>query len=277
MATDDYYQDKICIVTGANSGIGYALSEELLKRGATVYMLGRNPEKVAKAAEQLATHGDRVHTLVADVTKQEQVQKAIEDTAAEAGRLDMLFNNAGIGGATPFFEKATLEDWKTIIDTNLWSVIYGVHAAVPIMLKQGFGHIVNTASLGGLIPAPFQVLYNVTKYGVVGLSETLRYDYAEKGLHFSVICPGAIETEIFAKEGVSIPENAIPADKAAFYVLDRVAEHKGIIIVPEEPSTELWRGYVLGFKTMEEILLNIAHDRRVAFETGKPELLAKTF
>jgi NAD(P)-dependent dehydrogenase (short-subunit alcohol dehydrogenase family) len=92
MSTDDYYQDKICIVTGANSGIGYALSEELLHRGATVYMAGRSPEKVAKAAERLAAYKDRVHTVVVDVTKQEQVQKAIEDTAAQAGRLDILFN-----------------------------------------------------------------------------------------------------------------------------------------------------------------------------------------
>jgi NAD(P)-dependent dehydrogenase (short-subunit alcohol dehydrogenase family) len=228
MATDDYYQDKICIVTGANSGIGYALSEELLNRGATVYMLGRNSEKVAKAAEQLATHGDRVHTLVADVTKQEQVQQAIEGTAAEAGRLDMLFNNAGVARGL-LFETATLEDWKTIIDTNLWSVIYGVHAAVPIMLKQGSGHIVNTASIAGLIPFPMQALYSVTKYGVTALSESLRYEYAEKGLNFSVICPADIATPIWAKEGLSIPENAVPADKAAFYVLDRVAEHKGII------------------------------------------------
>jgi len=277
MDQNDYYKDKICIVTGANSGIGYALSEELLNRGATVYMLGRNPEKVAKAAGQLATHGDQVHTIVADVTKQEQVQKAIEDTAAEAGRLDMLFNNAGVGSAK-LFETATLEDWKTIIDTNLWSVIYGVHAAVPLMLKQGSGHIVNTASLAGLIPPAFQALYSLTKYGVVGLTESLRYEYAEKGLNFSVICPAEIATPIWSK-GIDgkplmpngeqkVPDNAYPADKAACDTLDRVAERKGIIIVPEEPSTDLWRGYVLGDKITEELLLNMAHDRRAALEKG---------
>jgi NAD(P)-dependent dehydrogenase (short-subunit alcohol dehydrogenase family) len=277
MDQNDYYRDKICIVTGANSGIGYALSEDLLKRGATVYMLGRNPEKVAKAAEQLAAHKNRVHTLVADVTKQEQVQQAIEGTAAEAGRLDMLFNNAGIGGTAighlPY-EMATLEDWKTIIDTNLWSVIYGVHAAVPLMLKQGFGHIVNTGSIAGLIPVPLQALYDLTKYGVVGLSECLRYEYAEKELHFSVICPGNIATPIFGKgldgtvrDDVSPPDDAIPADKAASYILGRVAERKGIIVVPEEPNTDLWKGYVLGFKTMEEIFLNMARERRAAYET----------
>jgi NAD(P)-dependent dehydrogenase (short-subunit alcohol dehydrogenase family) len=280
MNQNDYYQNKICIVTGANSGIGYALSEDLLNRGATVYMLGRNPEKVAKAAEQLATHGDRVHTLVTDVTKQEQVQKAIEGAAAESGRLDMLFNNAGIGGTLPY-ETATLEDWKKIVDTNLWSVIYGVHAAVPIMLKQGSGHIVNTSSLAGLIPFPMQALYSVTKFGVTALSECLRYEYAEKGVHFSAICPSNIATPIFKKsidgtvtDELPIPADAIPADKAASYILDRVAEHKGIIVVPEVPHTDLWRGYTLGMKVIEGVLLQVAHDRRVSYETGSDTYLS---
>src|SRR5690606_10890493 len=102
LMTTGYYKDRICIVTGANSGIGYALSEELLNRGATVYMAGRDPAKIATAASQLSAHGDRVRQIVVDVTKQEQVQKAIEGTAAEAGRLDMLFNNAGVGGTTQY-------------------------------------------------------------------------------------------------------------------------------------------------------------------------------
>jgi len=268
MTTNEYCKDKICIVTGANSGIGYALSEELLKRGATVYLLGRNPEKVANAAEQLFAHKDRVRTLVADVTIQEQMQQAIERTAAEAGGLDMLFNNAGIAGTRPF-ETATLEDWKTIMDTNLWSVIYGTTAAVPIMLKQGSGHVVNTASMGGLLPAPFQSLYVLTKSAVIWFSEALRYEYAEKGLHFSVFCPSEIATPIWAKGGVSIPADAVPADKAASYVLERVAEHKGIIPVPEEPNTDLWKAYVLGMKMFEDMWSQLAHDRRVVFETGR--------
>ena len=186
MTNSEYYKDKICIVTGANSGIGYSLTEKLLKMGAIVYMAGRNPEKVEKAAEQLSQYSDRIHTIIVDVTIQEQVQKAIEDTAEEAGRLDFLFNNAGIGGTMPF-ETATLDDWKRIIDINLWSVIYGVHTAVPIMLKQGYGHIVNTSSAAGIYPNSFQSLYGLTKYGVTGFTESLRYEYAEMGIHFSTI------------------------------------------------------------------------------------------
>ncbi|HPH35768.1 MAG TPA: SDR family NAD(P)-dependent oxidoreductase, partial [Methanoregulaceae archaeon] len=131
MIENDYFRDKVCLVTGANSGIGFALSEGLLKRGATVYLAGRAPKKIADAAEQLSVFKDRVHPIVVDVTHQEQVQKAIEDAAGEAGRLDLLFNNAGIL-LMALFETATLEEWRVMVDTNLWGVIYGVHAAVPI-------------------------------------------------------------------------------------------------------------------------------------------------
>src|SRR5660398_33026 len=105
-------------------------------------------------------------------------------------------------------------------------------------------------------------------------SESLRYEYAEKGLNFSTICPANIATPIFQRgsdgtvnDKVPIPDDAYPVDKAASYILDRVAERKGIIIVPEEPFTEMWKGYVLGDEQTEAALLQIAHDRRVSFET----------
>lgn len=271
MDKNGYYQDKICVVTGANSGIGYALTEELLKRGAIVYMAGRDQKKVTATAGQLSAFRDRVRTLVIDVTKQEQVQKAVESTVSEAGRLDMLFNNAGIFKPM-LFETGTLDDWKTMIDTNLWSVIYGVHAAIPIMLRQGSGHIVNTSSLAGLVPYPLQVIYDTTKYAVVGLSESLRYEYAEKGIRVSVICPGDIATPIFSKlvdskgQGAAIPGEAYPVDKAASDILDHVAEGDGRIIVPYEPNHLIYGGYILGDKNVEEFLLKHAHDHRIRFE-----------
>ncbi len=271
MDNNGYYQDKISIVTGGNSGIGYALCEELLKRGGTVYLAGRDQKKVAEAAGQLSAFRDRVRTLIVDVTKQEQVQKAIERTAKEAGRLDMLFNNAGIFKPM-LFETGTLDDWRAMIDTNLWSVIYGVQAAIPIMLRQGSGHIVNTSSLAGLVPYPMQVIYDTTKYAVVGLSESLRYEYAEKGIRVSVICPGDIATPVFSKivdskgQGAPIPPEAYPVDKAASYILDHVAEGDGRIIVPYEPNHLIYGGYILGDKKVEEFLLEHAHDHRIRFE-----------
>jgi NAD(P)-dependent dehydrogenase (short-subunit alcohol dehydrogenase family) len=269
MSNSEYYKDKISIVTGGNSGIGYALCEELLKRGAIVYMLGRNPQRVEEAAKHLSEYGDKIHTLIADVAVQEQVESAIQNAVHEEGRLDFLFNNAGIGGTLPF-ETATLDDWKTIIDVNLWSVIYGVHSAVPIMLEQGFGHIINTSSISGIVPIPFQALYSVTKFGVTALTECLKYEYAEKGLRFSTVCPANIATPIFKKdiEGkvhdeMGIPDDAYPVDKTAKIILDRAAEGKGVIVIPEE-NMEWWQGYVLG--DAEESLMQMAHERRESYE-----------
>ncbi|NMB77595.1 MAG: SDR family oxidoreductase [Methanomicrobiales archaeon] len=274
MTQQGYYQDKICIVTGANSGIGYALSAELLKRGAIVYMAGRSRAKVEDAARTLGAGTGRARPIVVDVSSQPQVQKAIEDTVSQAGRIDLLFNNAGVGGTIPY-EKVTLDDWKTIIDTNLWSVIYGVHAAIPIMLKQGSGHIVNTSSVAGIVPLPFQALYATTKFGVTGMTESLRYEFADKGLHFSTICPSNIATPIFNKsiDGTShgelrIPSDAYPVDKAAEYILDKVAQHRGIILVPPEPEPESYKKYWNENPESEAILLQMARERRAAYEKG---------
>jgi short-subunit dehydrogenase len=141
------------------------------------------------------------------------------------------------------------------------------------MLGQGSGHIVNTSSIAGIIPPPFQALYSLTKYGVTGMTECLRYEYAEKGLHFSTICPANIATPIFNKSidgkahgELRIPDDAYPVEKAASLILDRVSEQKGIIVVPEEPNTDAWKGYVLGDREVEERLYQMAHDRREAFE-----------
>jgi len=149
-----------------------------------------------------------------------------------------------------------------------------VHAAIPIMLEQGSGHIVNTSSLAGIVPYPMQVIYDTTKYAVVGLSESLRYEYAEKGIRVSVICPGDIATPIFSKlvdskgQGAAIPVEAYPVDKAASYILDHVAEGDGRIIVPYEPNHLIYGGYILGDKNVEEFLLKHAHDHRIRFEIG---------
>lgn len=272
MVDSDYFRGKVCIVTGANSGIGHAISAELLKRGGVVYLAGRNPEKIAKAKEDFSSYGDNARKLIMDVTRQKEVQDRISSVVDETGRIDFLFNNAGVGGTIPF-ERATYDDWNNIIDVNLWSVIYGVSEAVPHMLRQGSGHIVNTGSIAGIVPPPFQALYSLTKYGVTGMTECLKYEYADKGLFFSVICPANIATAIFNKgiDGkahgeLRIPDDAYPADLAASYILDRVSERKGIIIVPEEPYTEMWKGYVLGNPEIEEELRKMARDRRDAFE-----------
>jgi NAD(P)-dependent dehydrogenase (short-subunit alcohol dehydrogenase family) len=271
MSIEQYFRGKGCVVTGAASGIGYAVSEALLNVGATVFMADRDTKTLTSAVEQLSEHADRVHSATVDVTKQEQVQQLIHDAASRHGRLDILFNNAGIGGAMPILE-ATLEHWRRVIDINLWGVIYGIDAALPIMRSQGGGHIVNTSSIAGLIPLPYQAIYAASKFAVAGLSESLRFELEEYGILFSVVCPGDVATRIYGtpilgeRIEVKPPPSAIPADEAARTILTGVANKEGIIAFPEN-ARQGWRAYWASPEGSESYLRDMARDRRCAYET----------
>jgi len=213
----------------------------------------------------------RAHPAIVDVTIQAQVQHVIEDAAARHGRIDSLFNNAGVGYTRPI-ANATLDHWRQLIDVNLWSVIYGVHAAIPIMRKQGGGHIVNTASFAGVVPLPFQALYCTTKYAVVGMSESLRFELADENIHFSVVCPGDVATRIY-EAGLQgeqfqgkLPDDAIPASEAAQTILEGVARKEGIIVLPEA-MRQLWTRYRASPESCEGNLLDLARGRRSAFKS----------
>jgi NAD(P)-dependent dehydrogenase (short-subunit alcohol dehydrogenase family) len=265
MSIEDYFRGKGCVVTGAASGIGYAVSEALLDVGATVFMADRDTKTLTSAVEQLKAHAGRVHSATVDVTKQEQVQRLIQDAASRHGRLDVLFNNAGIGGTMPFAE-VTLEHWRRIIDINLWGVIYGIDAAFPIMRRQGGGHIVSTSSIAGLIPPPYQAIYSASKYAVVGLSECLRFELEEDHIHFSVVCPGAVVTGIWGAAKLKPPSDAIPATDAAQIILAGVANKEGIIVLPEQ-ARWVWRQCCESPEWAESFLRDQARQRRHSYQT----------
>jgi NAD(P)-dependent dehydrogenase (short-subunit alcohol dehydrogenase family) len=262
MHVEECFRGKGCVVTGAASGIGFAISEALLQAGAVVFLADRDTETMASAVNQLGAHAARVHSANVDVTSQEQVQQLIQDAASRHGRIDFLFNNAGIGATMPIGQ-ATLEHWRRLIDINLWGVIYGVHTAIPIMRRQAGGHIINTASIAGLIPVPFQALYCATKYAVVGLSESLRFELADEGIHVSVVCPSNVATSIFGRKP---PSDAIPAEEAARTILAGVANKEGIIVLPES-ARQLWLQYRTSPESAESFLLNMARQRRSAFQS----------
>jgi NAD(P)-dependent dehydrogenase (short-subunit alcohol dehydrogenase family) len=268
MTKDEYFKGKACVVTGAASGIGYAVTEELLKAGAVVFMADRDTKTLASAVTGLGAHQGRVHSMEVDVTKEEQVRKMVEDAASRHGRLDVLFNNAGIGG-TMAIEQVTMEHWRRIIDVNLWGVIYGVHYALPIMRRQGGGHIVTTSSIAGLMPIPFQALYCASKYAVAGLSESLRFELADEGIRFSVICPAEVASRIWGtpilgeRVEVKPPESAISAEEAAKTILNGVANNEGIIALPDT-ARQLWRQYWSSPEASEEFLRDMARQRRAS-------------
>jgi len=190
------FSGKVAIVTGAGSGIGEALAEELARRGAHVVISDINAERIKSVGESIAGANGRVTTSTLDVSNYDAVKKMIEDTASAHGRIDYLFNNAGIAVGGPA-EDFSIDDWRTVIDVNLYGVVHGVAVAFPLMVNQGFGHIINTASIEGLVPVATNPSYVTSKYGVVGLSNALRIAGADLGVRVSAVCPGFIKTAIF--------------------------------------------------------------------------------
>ena len=263
----DIFSGKIAIVTGGTSGIGYALSEELLKRGATVFVIGSRQKSVDQAKTSLAAYKNARFAAV-DVRDNAAVQKMVADCVRESGRLDYLFNNAGIGMTHPSVH-LTLEMWKKAVDLNLWGVVYGVHYALPVMLAQKSGHIVNTSSLAGIIAPPAQTVYCATKYAVTGMTEALRYEFAEKGIAFTTVCPANVATAIFA--GTEVPKEAIPADEAARIILAGVEKKDGIIIFPEF-AKKMYERLEANPALKEKFMLEYARRRNAGWESGVPYL-----
>lgn len=194
------FAGKNAIVTGGGSGIGAALCRALVAAGADV--LCTDIDGAAAAAVAAAARGPgSARAARLDVTDAAAVQAAVDGVVERDGRLDLIFNNAGIawGGDT---ELLTLDQWNAIIDVNIRGVVHGVAAAYPVMVRQGHGHIVNTASMGGLTAAGQITSYVMTKHAVVGLSLALRSEAAARGVGVTALCPAAVETPILDKGAV---------------------------------------------------------------------------
>lgn len=189
------FADKVAIVTGGASGIGRALGQELAQRGARVVLADINGQSAQATADAMTSAGGRARAAAVDVRDADAVQRLVTETAATYGRLDYMFNNAGVALAGKTRDM-TLADWNRLIDVNLRGVVHGVVAAYPVMIAQGFGHIVNTASAAGITPTPGLTGYATTKHAVVGLSTSLRGEAARHGVRVSVVCPGLIDTPI---------------------------------------------------------------------------------
>jgi NAD(P)-dependent dehydrogenase (short-subunit alcohol dehydrogenase family) len=240
------FEGAVAIVTGGASGIGQALAEALARRGATVVLADLQIDKACKLAASIQAAGGKSAAVAVDVCDFEAVHRVVEETVNIHGRLDYMFNNAGvgIGGEVRSYE---LRDWQRVLNVNLFGVVNGIQAAYPVMLRQGFGHLVNTASMAGLVPSPGVVSYSAAKHGVVGLSLALRVEAAPAGVRVSVLCPGVIRTPIL--EGAQYAKSVQPPkpekvrafwerfrpldpDKFAPRVLKAVARNRAVIIVP---------------------------------------------
>jgi NAD(P)-dependent dehydrogenase (short-subunit alcohol dehydrogenase family) len=231
---------KQAIVTGAGSGIGAALCRALAAAGAEVLCTDIDFAAAAATADAL---GPRARPTRLDVTDADAVQAAVDDVVERTGRLDLMFNHAGItwGGDT---ENLTLAQWNSIIDVNIRGVVHGVAAAYPVMIRQGNGHIVNTASMAGLAAAGLITSYVMTKHAIVGLSLALRTEAAAHGIGVLAICPSGVETPILEKglpDGFDGREfyssgqgskSFYDPDRLARDTLRAVAKNKALLVVP---------------------------------------------
>jgi NAD(P)-dependent dehydrogenase (short-subunit alcohol dehydrogenase family) len=264
-----HFSGASAIVTGAGSGIGAALAGELVARGASVLVTDLDGEAAERVAEGLRrpspdmdgrTGGTPpVAAATLDVTDASAVAETVGRFAVDRRGLDFIFNNAGIGVGGPV-ETLALEHWHKVVDVNLYGVVNGVAAAYPRMVEQRRGHIVNTASLSGLVPSPGLVPYSLTKHAVVGLSVGLRLEAVAHGVRVSVVCPGLIETPLLDKgNGVDVPGvppldvramltavmgKPYPAASLASDVLDGVAQNRPIIVSPAK-ARPIWLLYRL--------------------------------
>jgi NAD(P)-dependent dehydrogenase (short-subunit alcohol dehydrogenase family) len=261
MTPDAYYEGKVAIVTGAASGIGKALSTALIERGTTVVLADIDEAGAKAAADSLhAGPPGRASGVALDVTDAEAFEELARRVSSEHGHLDFLFNNAGIG-VSGLVQDLSLEHWNRVLDVNLRGVVHGVVAAYPLMIERRSGHIVNTASLAGLIPAPLLTPYAMTKHAVVGLSTSLRAEAASHGVRVSAVCPGVIDTPLLDKMNPddlprvpSAPNGrqlltasigkAYPPSALARDVLDAVARNRPLIVTPRHARIP-WRLYRL--------------------------------
>lgn len=167
------FRGKVAVVTGAASGIGRALAWRAAKEGMKVVLADCEKSALASAADELKAADFTVHAVRTDVSRAVEVETLAKETLKAFGAVHLLFNNAGVGVGTAVWE-GTLSDWQWVLGVNLWGVIHGVRSFVPVMLDQKTEcHIVNTASIAGLVPQPGMGIYSVTKHGVVALSEAL--------------------------------------------------------------------------------------------------------
>jgi NAD(P)-dependent dehydrogenase (short-subunit alcohol dehydrogenase family) len=246
---DKYYANKIILVTGGGSGMGRALCEKLAEIGATVICTDINTQNAGETVATIAQSGKNAVARKLDVAQLSDFEDVMADIVKEHGRIDMIFNNAGIG-ITGELRDISIDQWKKVLDINFYGVLYGSQVAYQYMIKQGSGHIVNTSSLAGLVAyIPLITPYSVSKHAVVNYARCLRQEAKLFNIKASIVCPGLIDTPIinslpavnanpsWNRDSIKQFEPGISAANAAHYILKGVAQNKEIILFPQMART----------------------------------------
>ncbi|WBL21187.1 SDR family oxidoreductase [Zunongwangia sp. HRR-M8] len=193
-------ENKIVIITGAALGLGYAAAEELAAKKAKLVLVDYNNKALADAEEKLKQQfsGVEILTISADVSKEDQVKAYVDKTVEKYGRIDAFYNNAGIEGKQALMADYDMDVFKKVIDINLMGVYFGLRYVIPVMKEQGYGRIVNVASVGGIRGVINQTPYVASKHAVSGMTKNAAIEYGQYGILTNAIAPGAILTPMVA-------------------------------------------------------------------------------
>ena len=215
---------KVAVVTGAASGIGYALAERFAQAGMHVVLADIEATALDAAAERIAAHGVDTLAVVTDVSSEPAVQALAAAAVERFGAVHLVCNNAGVVSKADAWA-GPLSSWEWVMGVNFWGIVHGVRAFLPVLVESGGGHIVNTASIAGLMPG-FGASYDASKHAVVALTEDLFLDMrlSPVPIGVSVLCPGWVRTELMSSERNWTGEGAVPDDSMTFAVIGHHVE-----------------------------------------------------
>ncbi len=240
------FRDKICVVTGAGSGIGAACAQALAAEGAYVVMTDIRADMLETAHKAIVEAGGRAETHIVDVSDRDAMFALADKVDKAHGGADLILNNAGVAHSATVADM-TMDNFNWVMDIDFWGVVYGTQAFLPHFLKRGSGHVANVSSIFGLIGVPSQSAYNAAKYAVLGFSEALRHEMVEHNVGVTVIHPGGINTNIVRHARLSQGPNAeaeheeaiikfqeltmTQPDKAAQIILKAIRKNKARVLV----------------------------------------------
>jgi NAD(P)-dependent dehydrogenase (short-subunit alcohol dehydrogenase family) len=193
-------ENKVIVITGAAMGLGQATAMEAAKEGAKLSLVDQNADALEQSKQEIAAKypGTEILTIVADVSKEDEVRRYVDETVRQFNRIDGFYNNAGIEGRQALIPDYDVGVFKKVIDINLFGVYYGLRYVIPVMRKQRYGRIVNTASVGGIRGVLNQVPYVASKHAVAGMTKNAALEFAREGIVTNAIAPGAILTPMVA-------------------------------------------------------------------------------
>ena len=191
----DNITGKTIVITGASSGMGAAAARHLAGKGAAVVLGARRADRIEALVAEITDAGGKAISVATDVTKRDDLRRLVDTAVETYGRIDVLINNAGVMPLSPL-ERVKIDEWDQMIDVNLKGVLYGVGAALPHMISQKSGHIINVSSVAGHKLFGGSAVYSATKFAVRALSEGLRQEMAPHNIRTTIISPGAVKTEL---------------------------------------------------------------------------------